>query len=66
MRHYALLAAVAGSLVLSGCVIEVKEEAPKGTCLYHCEGKACCEEKVPESWCSAKLGTWSNATDDCP
>jgi hypothetical protein len=65
MRHYALVVAAAAT-ALAGCVVEVRESEPKGGCLYHCEGKACCEEKVTEAYCQAKLGTWSNALKDCP
>jgi hypothetical protein len=51
---------------LSACTVAVVEQEPKGTCLYHAEGKATCAEKVTESDCRSRYGTWSTATKDCP
>jgi len=53
-------------LALSGCTVKVVDDQPKGTCLYHHEGKAACAEKTTQSDCAARYGTWSQETKDCP
>jgi len=67
MRNNAYLAAAAAILFVVGCTVEVKDESePKGGCLYHCEGKACCDNHVTKAWCDERAGTWSNALEKCP
>ena len=67
MRDNVFLAAAAAILFVVGCTVEVRDnDEPKGGCLYHCEGKACCVKDVTEASCQQRGGSWSADLKECP